>query len=63
RNDHVNQMTADLTKKRVVSGPEEATSLGIIAMQIMRDFPHYTIADLRSIIRESVPLGVFTPKE
>ncbi len=63
RNDHVNQMTADLTKKRVVSGPEEATSLGIIAMQIMRDFPHYTVADLRSIIRESVPLGVFTPEE
>lgn len=63
RNDHVNQMTADLTLKRVVSGPEEATSLGIIAMQILRDFPHYTVADLRAIIRDSVPLGVFTPKE
>lgn len=62
RNDHLNQMTADLTGKRVTSGPEEATSLGVIAVQLMHDHPEITLMDLRSIIRESVTIREFLPE-
>ena len=62
RNDHLNQMTADLTGKRVTSGPEEATSLGVIAVQLMHDHPDITLMDLRKIIRESVTIREFLPE-
>ncbi|MBN2860388.1 MAG: carbohydrate kinase [Sphaerochaetaceae bacterium] len=63
RNDHLNQMTADLTGKRVTSGPEEATSLGVIAVQLMHYHREFTLKDLRNIIRESVTIREFLPKE
>ncbi|QTQ14242.1 carbohydrate kinase [Treponema parvum] len=62
KNDHLNQMTADLTGKTVVSGPEEATSLGIIAVQILHEHPDMSLHDIRTIIRKSVRLGRFVPR-
>lgn len=62
RNDHLNQMTADFTGKRVVSGPNEATSLGVIALQVMSDHPELTLEDIRRIVRNSVELGEFLPQ-
>ncbi len=61
RNDHLNQMTADRTGKRVVAGPEEATSLGTIAVQIMHDHPELKLADIRRIIRNSIQCKTFSP--
>lgn len=62
RNDHLNQMTADLTGKRVVTGPEEATSLGVIALQVMHDFPDVSLTDIRKIVRNSTHLGEYVPR-
>ena len=61
RNDHLNQMTANETGKRVVTGPEEATSLGVVAVQILHDHPELTLQDLRRVIRDSVSIGVYEP--
>lgn len=63
RNDHLNQMTADLTGKKVITGPEEATSLGVIALQVMHDHPELTLKDIRNIIRNSTTLGEYHPKK
>jgi rhamnulokinase len=61
RNAHLNQMTADLSGKTVVAGPDEATSLGTIAVQVMHDHPELSLRDVRAIIRNSVELSRFTP--
>lgn len=62
RNDHLNQMTANLTGKTVTSGPEEATSLGVIAIQVMHDHPELALKDIRKIISNSVQIGEFKPQ-
>jgi len=62
RNAYLNQLTADITRKRVIAGPEEATSLGTVAMQILYHDPSQTLASLRSILAKSVKPRVFEPK-
>ncbi|AEV29334.1 pentulose/hexulose kinase [Sphaerochaeta pleomorpha str. Grapes] len=61
RNAHLNQMTADISGKRVLAGPYEATSLGTIAVQVMHDNPHLTIQDIRKIIGDSVGIQEYLP--
>lgn len=61
RNWHLNQMTADISKKKVIAGPEEATSLGIIAIQLMHSHPEMSITDVRSIIKDSVEVVEYLP--
>lgn len=61
RNWHLNQMTADISKKKVIAGPVEATSLGIIAIQLMHAHPEMTITDVRSIIKDSVEVVEYLP--
>lgn len=61
RNWHLNQMTADISKRKVVAGPDEATSLGNIAIQIMHAHPGMTITDIRSIIKDSVGVVEYLP--
>lgn len=61
RNWHLNQMTADISKKKVIAGPVEATSLGIIAIQLMHSHPEMTITDVRSIIKDSVKVEEYLP--
>ncbi|NCB01695.1 MAG: carbohydrate kinase [Spirochaetia bacterium] len=63
RNDHLNQMTANLANKRVIAGPVEATSLGITAMQILHTHPTLTIKEIRRIIKNSSHLVEYEPKE
>lgn len=61
RNWHLNQMTADMSKKKVLAGPVEATSLGIIAIQLMHAHPKMSITDVRSIIKDSVEVQQYIP--
>ena len=61
RNAHLNQMTADISGKRVLAGPFEATSLGTIAVQVMHDNPHLSIQDIRKIIGDSVGIEEYLP--
>ncbi len=61
RNDHLNQMTANKSHKRVIAGPVEATSLGTGAMQILHDYPQMSVKDIRKIIHNSFELVTYTP--
>jgi len=61
KNNYLNQLTADITKKQVIAGPEEATSLGTIAMQLLYHDPSQTLASLRNIIARAVQPKVFEP--
>lgn len=62
RNAYLNQLTADITRKKVIAGPEEATSLGAVAMQVLYHDPSHDLASLRSILARSVKPRVFEPE-
>jgi len=61
RNDNLNQYTADLTRKMVVAGPDEATSLGNIGVQLKSSRPDLSLVDIREILKRSIPRKTFTP--
>ncbi len=50
---YLNALTAAYTGKKVTAGPVEATALGNIASQILRDDKHLTLDDIRDIIKTS----------
>jgi rhamnulokinase len=62
RNAHLNQMTANLSGRRVIAGPDEATSLGTIAVQVMHAHPELTLSQIRTIIKNSVELKQYDPQ-
>ncbi len=63
RNEHLNQLTADITGKTVIAGPVEATSLGTVAVQLLHHVPGLDLHSMRKIVAASVqpvhykPLG------
>jgi rhamnulokinase len=59
RNEYLNRMTAELTCKEVVAGPDEATSIGNIGMQIMGRDPSLNLQSIRRIIGASQPIKIF----
>lgn len=62
RNAFLNQMTANLLGKTITAGPDEATSLGNIGVQLMRENPGMGLRDLRRILKRSVVVNEFKPK-
>ncbi len=61
RNSHLNQITANITGKTVVTGPEEATSLGVIASQILYHSPTSNLKSIRQAVAAGTKTGNFTP--
>ncbi len=62
RNAYLNQLAANVSDKKVIAGPEEATSLGTIAMQILYHDPSQTLSSLRAIIANDLQPKVFEPE-
>lgn len=63
RNDLVNQFTANVTGKRVVAGPYEATSLGNAMIQLITIGEISDMKEARKLIKESFPCREFLPEE
>lgn len=63
RNDLLNQFTADVTGRRVLAGPVEATALGNLAMQMLAMGAVASLNEARDIIAVSFPARVFEPKD
>ena len=63
RNAFLNQTTADLLGKTITAGPDEATSLGNIGVQLMRETPGMDLSALRRILKASVVLNEFKPRQ
>ncbi|OYT31875.1 MAG: hypothetical protein B6U94_01595 [Thermofilum sp. ex4484_79] len=58
----LNQITADITRKKVVAGPSEATTIGNAVVQMIAQGEIRDIKKARRTIRESFDLKVYTPK-
>jgi rhamnulokinase len=63
KNRLLNQLTADATGRRVVSGPAEATALGNVAIQILATGGAASLQEVRAIVDRSFPTEVFEPLE
>ena len=61
RNDYLNQITSNLTEKTVIAGPEEATSLGNIGIQLKKDQQDLNLLQIRQILKRSISTRSFTP--
>jgi sugar (pentulose or hexulose) kinase len=62
QNAMLNQFTADATGKRVIAGPQEATALGNIVMQMVGRGAVDSIAEGREIVSRSFPPRTFEPE-
>jgi sugar (pentulose or hexulose) kinase len=62
QNELLNQMTADACNCTVFAGPVEATAAGNVLIQAMAVGEVRSIADIRSIVRESFPLKRYEPR-
>ncbi|MNW24837.1 Rhamnulokinase [compost metagenome] len=58
------QRTADHARVPVISGPVECTALGNVLVQLQAAMPAGGDAlNLRDVVRDSVPLGAYTPSQ
>ncbi|MGH9608501.1 MAG: rhamnulokinase [Bryobacteraceae bacterium] len=62
RNRLLNQLAADVTGRRVVAGPAEATAIGNALTQAMGAGDLGSIEELRAMVRHSFEVEEFTPK-
>jgi rhamnulokinase len=62
RNRLLNQLTADACGRPVLAGPAEATALGNVLIQARATGDLGSLADTRTVVRESFPLEEFLPK-
>jgi rhamnulokinase len=61
RNTLLNQLTADVTGRRVVAGPAEATAAGNALTQAMGAGNIGSLEELRAVVRNSFEVEDFTP--
>jgi rhamnulokinase len=61
RNRLLNQLTADVTGRRVVAGPSEATAAGNALVQALGAGHLGSLAELRQVVRESFAVEEFLP--
>jgi rhamnulokinase len=62
RNRLLNQLTADVTGRRVVAGPSEATAAGNALVQALGAGHLGSLQELRQVVRESFAVEEFVPK-
>jgi len=63
RNGYLNQLAANISGKVIVAGPDEATSLGVIAMQILHHDPSQSLSSIRRMISKSFHPKTYHPDE
>ena len=62
RNGLLNQLTADVTGRRVVAGPVEATAAGNALVQAMGAGQLKSLDEVRDVVRHSFRVEEFFPK-
>jgi rhamnulokinase len=58
----LNKLTADVTGRRVVAGPSEATAAGNALVQALGAGHLGSMEELRQVVRESFPVEEFVPR-
>ncbi len=61
RNRFLNQLTADVTGRRVVAGPVEATGIGNALVQALGAGQIASLGEVRALVRRSLPVSEFQP--
>ena len=61
RNRLLNQLTADVTQRRVIAGPTEATAAGNALVQALGAGQLGSLEELRQVVRESFAVEEFVP--
>jgi rhamnulokinase len=61
RNERLCQFTADATQLEVLAGPSEATAMGNILVQALALGALGSVAEVRSVVRESAAIKTFEP--
>jgi rhamnulokinase len=61
QNQVLDQITADMTQKEVITGPVECTAIGNILMQARATGLIKNLKEMREIVTKSFPIKVFTP--
>jgi rhamnulokinase len=62
QNAYLNQLTANITRKTVIAGPKEATSLGNIGVQLTHHIKGFDLEKIREMIRFSEKISRFEPE-
>ncbi len=62
KNKLLNQFTANVTGRKVYTGPEEASAIGNIMMQAVGDGIVKSLVEVRNIIRESFDVQEYNPR-
>ncbi len=62
RNNLLNQLAADVTGRRVIAGPAEATAIGNALTQAMGAGAIGSLEELRAIVRQSFDVEEFLPR-
>ena len=60
--DYLNQLTANATKKTVYAGPGEATAIGNMMAQMIRDGRFKSLFEARKCVRESFDIKIYEPQ-
>ena len=63
QNELLSQMTADACNRAVITGPVEATAIGNILVQAMATGDVKSLADARTIVRQSFDVKRYEPRE
>ena len=61
QNDLLNQLTADACQRPVIAGPVEATAMGNLLVQVRANGELSSLAEIREVVRHSVPVQRFDP--
>lgn len=62
QNAYLNQLTANITEKKVIAGPKEATSLGNIGVQLVHHIEGFNLKNIREMVRGSDEIIDFEPQ-
>jgi rhamnulokinase len=59
RNALLNRLTVNATGKRIIAGPDEATSIGNLGAQLLYEKKAQNLSEIRRIIKNSVRISVY----
>ena len=58
---YLNQLTADATGRRVYAGPSEATAIGNLMAQMIKDQVLSDLTEARRCVKRSFEIAVYEP--
>ncbi len=61
KNSRINRLTAEYTRKDIITCGDESTSLGNLGIQLNYFFPEFTLKSIRGILKNSIDMIIYKP--